>query len=256
MNGLERFDLHGKTALVTGGGSGLGRAISIGLAQSGAVVVLVDKNLETAEETLAEIERQGGSGLAVQADVTKSDEVRSALASAVAAFHKVDILVNCAGLTRRMPAEDFVESDWDLVIDVNLKGTFLCCRDVGKHMLENGGGSIINITSLGAHVAIVNSAAYCASKGGVAQLTKTLGVEWAARGVRVNAISPGVFETPLLRQCIEGDAAYGDRMLAKIPRGTFGKPEELVAPVVFLASDASSCVMAHILVVDGGYLAQ
>jgi NAD(P)-dependent dehydrogenase (short-subunit alcohol dehydrogenase family) len=123
-------------------------------------------------------------------------------------------------------------------------------------MLNNSEGSIINITSLGAHVAITNSVAYCASKGGVAQLTKTLAVEWAARGVRVNAISPGVFETPLLKQCIAGDAEYGTRMLSKIPMGKFGKPDEIAGPVIFLASKASSHVTAHILKVDGGYLAQ
>lgn len=256
MEGMKLFELSGKTALVTGGGSGLGKAIAKGLASVGAITAVVDMNEGAAKAVLAEIMEKGGNGLAIHADVTKSLDVRNAVCEVVEKYGRLDILVNCAGITRRMPAEDFNESDWELVIDVNLKGTFLFCREAGKHMLEKGGGSIINITSLGAHVAIVNSAAYCASKGGVAQLTKTLGVEWAARGVRVNAISPGVFETPLLQQCIDKEPEYGNRMLAKIPKGKFGKPEELVGPAIFLASDASSNVTAHILAVDGGYLAQ
>jgi len=256
MGRKDIFNLNGKTAIITGSGSGLGKAIAIGMADIGVNVALIDISIDTLSDVLKEITSSGGEGIALKADVTKSCEVKSVVENVITHYGKIDILVNCAGITRRMPAEDFDEADWDMVIDVNLKGTFLFCRDVGKHMLKNGEGSIINITSLGAHVAIVNSAAYCASKGGVAQLTKTLGVEWASRGIRVNAISPGVFETPLLQQCIDKEADYGVRMLSKIPRGKFGKPEELIGPVVFLASEAASNVTAQILSVDGGYLAQ
>lgn len=250
------FGLNGQVAMITGSGSGLGKAVAKGMAAAGAKVALVDINIESAQNTLNEIIADGGEGIVLVADVTKSAQVKSAVRSTAERLGKIDILINCAGITRRMPAEEFDEEAWDMVLDVNLKGTFLFCREAGKHMIEKGSGSIINIASLGAHVAIVNSAAYCASKGGVAQLTKTLGVEWASRGVRVNAITPGVFETPLLQQCIDKEPEYGNRMLSKIPIGKFGKPEELVGPAVFLASKASSHVTAHILAVDGGYLAQ
>jgi 2-deoxy-D-gluconate 3-dehydrogenase len=256
MNIRNIFDLRGRVALITGSGSGLGKAIAKGMADVGAKVALIDINVDMVNAVLKEIMSDGGEGIALSADVTKSEEVKSAVESVVNNYGKIDILINCAGVTRRMPAEEFNETDWDFVINVNLKGTFLFCREAGKYMLENGEGSIINITSLAAHVAITNSAAYCASKGGVAQLTKTLGVEWATRGVRVNAISPGVFETPLLMKCIEKEKDYGYLMLSKIPMGKFGKPEELVGTVIFLASKASSYVTAHILAVDGGYLAQ
>ena len=250
------FDLSGKVAVITGGGSGLGRSIALGLAQNGAKAVIVDINAAGAEKVLGEVRAAGGVGHWIRLDVTKSAEVEDAVREILSVFGKIDILVNCAGITRRMPGEVFDESDWDAVLNINLKGTFLCCREIGRHMLEKGSGSIINITSLGAHVAITNSVAYCASKGGVAQLTKTLAVEWAARGVRVNAISPGVFETPILRQCVEQDPEYGNRMLQKIPFDRFGNPDELVGPAVFLASGAASMVTGHILAVDGGYLAQ
>ena len=224
------------------------------MAAHGARLILVDLDIDRLRDVKAELEKSGAECIALRADVTVAEDVAAAIEAAAKEFGSIDILVNCAGATRRMPAEEFNETDWDFVINTNLKGTYLCCREAGKHMLKNGGGSIINITSLGAHVAIWNSSAYCASKGGVAQLTKTLALEWAKKGVRVNAISPGVFETPLLQQCIEKEPDYAERMLSDIPLGRFGKPEELVGTAVYLASNASSYVTSHLLIVDGGFL--
>lgn len=244
------FDFSGQVAVVTGGASGLGKCIVENFARSGAKVIVLD---------VCKVLPQKFNGLditLITLDVTNEFAVSDAANQILEQFGKVDCLVNCAGITRRMPAEEFNTSDFELVVKVNLEGTFLCCREFGKRMLEAGHGAIVNIASLGAHVAITNSAAYCASKGGVAQLTKTLGVEWAARGVRVNALTPGVFETPLLRQCIEQNASYGDNMLAKIPMGRFGKPQDLAGPALFLCSDMASYITGHILAVDAGYLAQ
>lgn len=244
------FDFHGKTVVITGGASGLGRAIGQKFVESGAQLVILDRC-----EALPQDFYKGAAGF-YRVDVTKSGGVEAVAEEIYQEFGKVDVLINCAGITRRMPAETFNEEDFDAVIDVNLKGTFLCCREFGKRMLDTGSGAIINFASLGAHVAITNSAAYCASKGGVAQITKTLAVEWAERGVRVNALTPGVFETPLLKQCVDQDEEYGNRMRAKIPMNRFGRPEELAGPAMFLASDYASYITGHILAVDAGYLAQ
>jgi NAD(P)-dependent dehydrogenase (short-subunit alcohol dehydrogenase family) len=249
----QLFSLRGRTAIVTGAASGLGKTIALHLLAAGVRVAVFDQQ----DSTLLHEEAQGDDSalLTLSVDVTQKAQVDAAVSQTHARFGQIDLLVNCAGITRRMPGEDFVEEDWDRVIDVNLKGTFITCQAVGRVMLAQGNGSIINFASLGALVAIPNSAAYCASKGGVMQLTRTLAVEWATRGVRVNAIVPGVFMTPLLQQCLDKEAEYGPRMLAKIPMGRFGQPEEIVGPVFFLASKAASHVTGHLLTVDGGYLA-
>ncbi len=253
--GLKQFSLKGKTAVITGAGSGLGLEVAKGMAMSGADVSLIDVNMQKIQELVDGINSKGLKAIAIKANVTKQEEVQEAVNKTLSEFNKIDILVNCAGITRRMPLEEFEETDWELVLDVNLKGSFLTNKYVGKKMLENKCGSIINFGSLGSIVAIPNSAAYCASKGGVAMLTKTAAVEWAKRGVRVNAIIPGTFETALLKQCIEQNPAYEKEMLQRFPIGRFGKPEEIVGACIFLASDASSYVAGHLLYVDGGCIA-
>lgn len=252
---LEMFSLEGKSAIITGAGSGLGKSVALGFARSGAELVLADIDEKSANETKEAIERMGYKAFAYKADVSNVEDAANLTAKTISEFGKIDVLVNCAGITRRMPFEDFNEDDWDLVLKVNLKGSFLMSKHAGKHMLDQGKGSIINFGSLGSIVAIPNSAAYCASKGGVAQMTKTAAVEWAKRGVRVNAIIPGTFETKLLKQCIDENPGYAQEMLQRFPIGRFAKPDEIVGACVFLASEASSYVIGHLLYVDGGCIA-
>ena len=249
---LSRFSLEGKSAIVTGSGSGLGMAVAKGFAMAGANVALVDSNFESVKALSDELSGYGFDSLPLKADVTDPEQVKKAIEDVIGKFKTIDILVNCAGVTRRMPLEEFEEDAWDLVLNVNLKGTFLFTKYAADQMLKNGKGSIINFGSLGSTVAIPMSAAYCSSKGGVAMFTKTAAVEWAKRGVRVNAVLPGTFETPLLKQCIDENPSYGEDMLKRFPIGRFAKPEEIIGACIFLASDASSYVTGHLLAVDGG----
>jgi NAD(P)-dependent dehydrogenase (short-subunit alcohol dehydrogenase family) len=249
---LKQFSLDRRSAVVTGAGSGLGMAVARGFAMAGAELSLVDSNFDAVKKLSGEISGAGFKAMPVKADVTDSGQVKQAVKEVIDEYKTIDILVNCAGITRRMPLEEFSENDWDLVLSVNLKGTFLFTKYVGSEMLKKQKGSIINFGSLGSVVAIPMSAAYCSSKGGVAMFTKTAAVEWAKTGIRVNAVLPGTFETPLLAQCIKENPSYGDEMLKRFPMGRFARPEEIVGACIFLASDASSYVTGHLLAVDGG----
>ena len=244
----------GRVAVVIGGTSGIGRAIAHGLAEAGADVVPTSRRMEQVEAAAAEIEERGRRSLRVVSDVSNRESLQRVLAASVEAFGKVDILVNSAGRTKRAPTLDFAEDDWNDIIETNLTGTLRACQVFGRHMLEQEYGRIINIASLSTFVALYEVAAYSASKAAVASLTKSLAVEWASRGVNVNAIAPGVFRTALNQKLLD-ETERGREFQMRTPMRRFGKVEELAGAAVFLASEAASFVNGEVLVVDGGFLA-
>jgi NAD(P)-dependent dehydrogenase (short-subunit alcohol dehydrogenase family) len=251
--GSNLFQLTGKTALVTGGGSGLGRAICCGLAEAGARIVAADISLANAEQTVGLLKEAGGEGQAEELDVTKKSVVEGVVERAIHKCGAIDILVNCAGRAIRGTALDYSEQDWNTIIDVNLKGTFLCCQVVGKHMAERRSGKIINIASIGGFIAYAGSIAYLTSKGGVVQLTKGFAVELASFNVQVNAIAPSLFDTPMMANS-RSDSESQRYFMERTPMGRRGRPEEIVGAAIFLAAGSSSMVTGHTLAVDGGFL--
>lgn len=248
------FDLNGKLALVTGGDSGLGQAMTLALAEAGAnVVVAYNSNITKAEETSQLVEKLGVKALPLQVNVADEESVTNMLARSVAGMGEIDILVNSAGINRRGPCVDLAVEDFEATLNVNLKGTFLCCRAVGPAMIARGSGKVINIASLLGTVALENRIPYASSKGAVIQLTKVLAVEWAKYHINVNAIGPGYFATDLNRKLMDDPVVYND-LKSRIPMGYWADPSELGGSVVFLASKASDYVTGHVLWVDGGYL--
>jgi NAD(P)-dependent dehydrogenase (short-subunit alcohol dehydrogenase family) len=254
---LDLFDLHDRVAIVTGSGRGLGKAIALGLADAGASVVVCARHTDEVEETAAAIKAAGGSAHPAYVDTSDRESCRQLVETAVRAFGKVDILVNNAGIDIIEPAEDVSEEDWDTIIGINLSGYFHCSQFAAQQMFAQGsGGSIVNNSSIASAVGIRGLVAYSAAKGGVNQLTRVMAVEWATRRIRVNAFAPGYFDN-VMRDATKthADPEKQRQVIAFTPMARRGRVDELVGPVIFLASDASSYVTGAVLFVDGGYTA-
>ncbi|HKF14140.1 MAG TPA: SDR family oxidoreductase [Gaiellaceae bacterium] len=250
---MSLFDLSGKTAIVTGGGKGIGRQMAEGLAEAGANIIVCARNAERCEQAAAELAELGVKTLGLRCDVRDAGQVQAVVARTVADFGGVDVLVNNAGTVWGATAEDMPLEGWQKVVDVNLTGVFLFSQAAGRTMIDGDGGSIVNIASVaglhGAPPEITNTVVYHATKGGVIAFTRDLAWKWAAHGIRVNAIAPGWFPSDMANFVLDH---AGDELVRRIPLGRFGGPDDLRGPVVFLASEAAAYVTGHTLVVDGG----
>lgn len=244
--------VEGKVALVTGAGRGIGRAVAVGLAEAGADLALVART-EADLAATAELVRVTGRRAAVfAADVTSVSAIQAMVQAVVGVYRRIDVLVNNAGTNIPKPALEVTEADWDRQLDLNLKAAFFCAQAVGRIMIEQGQGRVINMSSQMEKVGYFKRAAYCAGKAGVGGLTRALAIEWAAHGVTVNSVAPTFIETPMTRPMF-ADPTFRDEVLTRIPLGRLGQPEEVAAAVVYLASDAAALITGHTLVLDGGW---
>lgn len=248
----DLFNLTGKVALVTGGAGGIGHALALGLTDAGADVVIASRKLEHLEKVAEEITAKGRKSLAVTVDVVDEKSVENMVTTILKEFPRIDILVNAHGLAIRKPADDFPIDEWQQVMDINTRGTFLACQAVGRVMIKQKYGKIINLSSVRGQYGLPSGyAAYCASKGAVDTLTKTLACEWAKHNVLVNAVAPTVVETDLTRDAL-ADPAFANQMINRIPLGKWAMPEDIVGATVFFASKASDFITGQILYIDGG----
>ena len=250
-------DLKNKVVVITGARRGMGKADALLFAQKGAKVVVSDISQEDCQKVVDEIEKKGGEALAVKCDVSKKEEVDNLFEKTIEKFGRVDVLVNNAGIAEFKPFLEMTEQEWDRTLDINLKGYFLCAQAAAKEMAKQKSGVIVNIASVAmgqVGVGFLNIVHYCASKGGIAAMTEAMALELAPYNIRVNAIAPGMIETPMLDP-IKQDPKAMEGILARVPLGRMGKPEEIADLVVFLASDKSSYITGSIIIIDGGWLA-
>jgi len=252
MGYIDSFKLLDKVALVTGGSRGLGRAIAIGYGEVGAQVVVASRTRNLVEDTANEIIKKGGRAIAIPVDVRKSQDIEKMVSSVINTFGRIDILVNSAGVAPLNKAIDISVDEWDDVIETNLKATFLMCRSVGKVMIGQDKGKIINVGSVLGEMASNMALHYCASKAAIVQMTRALALEWSRFGINVNCIAPGFFDTEMTRRQQE-DVSHRRFLEFKIPFKKLGKPEEIVGTAIFLASEASDYITGAVMVVDGGY---
>lgn len=251
---MDMFSLHKKIAIVTGASRGIGRAIAIGFARAGADLILVSRKKADLEHVAKEISELGKKAFPIVADIGVPEDIRMAVKRTLEHFPRIDILVNNAGISPVLKrAEEMSLYEWETILKVNLTGTFLFCQEVGKVMIQQGGGKIINMVSVGAIVGFPRQAGYCASKGGILQLTKVLALDWARFNIQVNAIGPAYIETELT-QGMRESKVISENLLRRTPMGRFGKPEEIVGAALYLASDASSYITGQTIFVDGGWL--
>jgi NAD(P)-dependent dehydrogenase (short-subunit alcohol dehydrogenase family) len=254
MKELSIFDLTGRVAVITGGYSGIGRGIAEGLAEAGCNIVICARSYERCVDACKKIEKHGVKAVPIRCDVTKSDEIENLVHKTVKEMGGINILINNAGVEgKEKPIVDLSEGEWDDILNTNLKGAFLCSKTVVKEMIKQGGGKIINIASMTAFIVMENVSAYCASKGGLVQLTKAMALEFIKYNIQVNAICPGYFSTPMSRRL------YKPKMWSKIarrnvPMGRIGKPEELKGTAIYLASSATDFMTGSCIVIDGGQL--
>ena len=255
MNALRQFSLEGKVAIVTGSTRGIGRAIAEGLADAGAAVAVNGRSPEATQNAAGEIAAAGGKTLPIAADVSIAADVERLIRTTVSKFGRLDILVNNAGISPYYKAAEAVaESEWYEIMNTNLKSVFLCCQAAARVMIPQKSGRIINISSIGGQVALPKLFPYTAAKGAINQITRALAVEWAAHGIRVNAIAPAYIETDLTKG-LRNNPKLRDDLVRQVPLGRLGEPSEVVGAAIYLASDASSYVTGHTLSVDGGWLA-
>lgn len=249
------FDLNGKIAVITGASMGIGYGLAKALAHAGATVVVTARNMSKLEQLCEEIRQEGGKAYAVALDVTDVPQIQSVMNQIAKDHGRIDILVNNAGLGYNHPATEVTEADWDQMMDVNLKGLFFCCQAAGRIMLEQGYGRIVNMSSQASIVGIRDHAVYCATKGGVNQLTRVLALEWSARGVNVNAVGPTFTYTPGTAERLD-DPQYLQGVLDRIPAEKVAGIKDVAGAVIYLASPAGDMVTGTVLMVDGGWTAQ
>lgn len=245
--------LKDKIAIVTGSKRGIGKSIALEFAKEGAKVVVSDIDLKECQDVCDEIKKLGSDAIAIKCDVSKKEDVDNMVEKTIQKFKKIDILVNNAGVAPMKPFVEMTEKDWDFTMNINLKGVFLCSNAAAKHMVKQKSGKIVSIASIAGKVGFINTSAYCASKGGVINFTRELALELSPYNINVNAVAPGIIVTKMTEDLLK-DKQVREGLLANIPLGREGKPEEIAKAVVFLASDDSSYVTGHTLVVDGGWL--